>query len=87
MEVNIERHNNFCPTSLDTQYTVYYTHNTQTTNYTEHTLYKLLEVGARRAPRLLVVLYCIQYSNFRNYAPTLDEKGGIITEKSFPYIF
>ena len=24
------------------------------------------------------------YSNFRNYAPTLDEKGGIITEKVFP---
>ena len=25
-----------------------------------------------------------QYSNFRNYAPPLDEKGGIITEKVFP---
>ena len=24
------------------------------------------------------------YSNFRNYAPPLDEKGGIITEKVFP---
>ena len=24
------------------------------------------------------------YSNFRNYAPPLDEKGGIITEKVVP---
>ena len=24
------------------------------------------------------------YSNFRNYAPPLDVKGGIITEKVFP---
>ena len=24
------------------------------------------------------------YSHFRNYAPPLDEKGGIITEKVFP---
>ena len=25
-----------------------------------------------------------KYSNFRNYAPPLDEKGGIITEKVVP---
>ena len=25
-----------------------------------------------------------EYSHFRNYAPPLDEKGGIITEKVFP---
>ena len=25
-----------------------------------------------------------KYSHFRNYAPPLDEKGGIITEKVFP---
>ena len=25
-----------------------------------------------------------RYSHFRNYAPTLDVKGGIITEKVFP---
>ena len=25
-----------------------------------------------------------EYSNFRNYAPPLDEKGGIITEKVVP---
>ena len=24
------------------------------------------------------------YSHFRNYAPPLDEKGGILTEKVFP---
>ena len=24
------------------------------------------------------------YSNFRNYAPPLDEKGGIIAEQVFP---
>ena len=27
---------------------------------------------------------CLVYSNFRNYAPPLDEKGGIIMEKVFP---
>ena len=26
----------------------------------------------------------IEYSHFRNYAPPLDEKGGIIMEKVFP---
>ena len=30
------------------------------------------------------VIYLVQYSNFRNYAPPLDVKGGIITEKVFP---
>ena len=26
----------------------------------------------------------VLYSHFRNFAPPLDEKGGIITEKVFP---
>ena len=26
----------------------------------------------------------MEYSNFRNYAPPLDVKGGIITKKVFP---
>ena len=30
------------------------------------------------------VEHCTMYSNFRNYAPPLDEKEGIITEKVFP---
>ena len=30
------------------------------------------------------VLTKLKYSNFRNYAPPLDEKGGIITEKVVP---
>jgi len=29
-------------------------------------------------------LSCPWYSNYRNYAPLLDVKGGIITEKVFP---
>ena len=30
------------------------------------------------------VMLVAMYSHFRNYAPPLDEKGGIITEKVFP---
>ena len=26
----------------------------------------------------------LKYSHFRNYAPSLDVKGGVITEKVFP---
>ena len=32
---------------------------------------------------VLKMRQCV-YSNFRNYAPPLDVKGGIITEKVFP---
>ena len=31
----------------------------------------------------MCILY-LQYSNYRNYAPPLDVKGGIITEKVVP---
>ena len=31
-----------------------------------------------------VLISVSEYSHFRNYAPPLDEKGGIITEKVFP---
>ena len=31
-----------------------------------------------------VLRTCEEYSHFRNFAPPLDEKGGIITEKVFP---
>ena len=31
-----------------------------------------------------IIYFVNQYSHFRNYAPPLDEKGGIITEKVFP---
>ena len=36
-----------------------------------------------------VCTMCVQfvYSNYRNYAPPLDVKGGIITKKRFPCIF
>ena len=30
------------------------------------------------------ITFKLKYSNFRNFAPPLDEKGGIITEKVFP---
>ena len=29
-------------------------------------------------------IFFLKYSHFRNYAPPLDEKEGIITEKVFP---
>ena len=32
--------------------------------------------------QILAIFY--RYSNYRNYAPPLDVKGGIITEKVFP---
>ena len=37
------------------------------------------EGGKKSSEKMLLI-----YSHFRNYAPPLDEKGGIITEKVFP---
>ena len=40
-------------------------------------------VGALRHVLLHMFTYLFVYSNYRNYAPPLDVKGGIITEKVF----
>ena len=45
-----------------------------------------IEVTLHPVAGSAVTAFCINglYSNFRNYAPPLDVKGGIITEKVFP---